>query len=573
MLRLWNIEDGQQIRLFKGHTNWVTSVAVSADGRRALSGSADKTLRLWDIAKGESLKTLPARAWINAVALSANGARAVSGNADHSVILWDLNAGKPVHQFAGHGGEVTCVAITGDGKFALSGSADGSIFLWDLEQRRQVAEVKHNTAVAAVAFAPDSRRFLWCGEDRVIHLWSRSARAEVMRYEGHTQRITALALSADGFVLLSAGADRSLRAWDIVTGQEVGHAELPGSQIGCVAISADGLLALSGGEDTLVRSWKVPALPRASPATTVPGVAELTRLPWRNDGKNIEFFVPLADGKLFVTAEGDRLHVRELETGKDVVTCQGHKGVIADVAVSSDGRRAFTVSAADRSFRFWDLETGEELQSRQCKRAPAGPLALSSSGALALYVDEEDRAIVLWDTERGTAIGRLTEHVGDVVSLAVSPDGRRVLSATRDGNAVLWDCATTRPLKRFAGLFQDRHCVAFGVDGKQVVLLSGAPADFLAVWDIEAGRMTRYLGHADAGFVSLKVSPSGRLALTSNRYGNLRLWNLAGGEEVCIFKGHTRPPLGFGFSPDGATVISGDHEARLRTWAVPLKDE
>jgi WD40 repeat protein len=570
LLRLWDLQSGDQIRPLKGHTNWVTSVAVFADGRHAISGSADKTLRVWDLDTGKELKKLTGKSWINAIAVSADGTRAVVGNEDHSVVLWDVTTGSILCQLPGHGGVVTTVAMTADGKFAAAGTAQGVINLWDIGETRQVElrQVKAECAVAALAFAPDQRRLVWAGDDHIIHLANMDTGTEVLRLEGHTQRVTALALTPDGLRVLSAGADKTLRLWDLVTGQQVGHADLHEAQVGCLAIAGDGRSMLAGDE-TALRSWEVPAPPAADNAGSAPTINELSRMEWAEGGGKVDFFAPLPDGKRFLSVEGTDLSVRLLAFGDNRVRCQGHTAAITDVAIARDGKRAFSVSAGDRTFRFWDLETGKELGKIDCTRPPLSAVGLSSSGALALHVDEEQHAIVLWDTEHATAIGQLKGHTREIVSIAVSPDGRRVLSAGRDGTARLWDSATTRELQRFSGFFLDRHCVGFTSDSRYAVLLSGAPVQFLAVWDLETSRMVRYLGNNDSGFVALQMSPWGPLALTSHTSGNLRLWDLVRGEEVCVFKGYTKPPLGFGFAEAGGNVIAAERNARMRTWAVP----
>jgi WD40 repeat protein len=134
-LRLWEVANGRCVRIFEGHTDWVISVALSPDGRWVLSGSADKTLRLWEVASGCCVRTFEGHTeGVTSVALSADGRWALSGNWwDKSLRLWEVASGRCVRTLEGHTGLVTSVALSADGRWALSGSRDKTLGLWELD--------------------------------------------------------------------------------------------------------------------------------------------------------------------------------------------------------------------------------------------------------------------------------------------------------------------------------------------------------------------------------------------------------------------------------------------------------
>lgn len=121
---------GIPIRL-SGHSGHTLAVCVSRDGKRALTGSHDRLLRLWDLATGKCLQTLKGHtAEISAVALSPDGKSAISGGHDHVLRVWELESGRHVREMRGHDQAIWSVAISPDGKQALSGSQDGTMRLW-----------------------------------------------------------------------------------------------------------------------------------------------------------------------------------------------------------------------------------------------------------------------------------------------------------------------------------------------------------------------------------------------------------------------------------------------------------
>ncbi len=148
------------VRTLEGHGAGVLAVAVTPDGRRAVSGSSDKTLKVWDLEQGALLATLEghgAQVW--AVAVTPDGRRAVSGSDDATLKVWDLEQGALLATLEAHGGGVKAVAVTPDGRRAVSGSDDRTLKVWDLEQGALLATLEgHGDRVWAVAVTPDGRR-------------------------------------------------------------------------------------------------------------------------------------------------------------------------------------------------------------------------------------------------------------------------------------------------------------------------------------------------------------------------------------------------------------------------------
>ena len=124
----------RQIHQLTGHQAAVTSVAVSPDGRRIVSGSLDKTVAVWDLETGTQIHRLTGHqdaVW--SVAVSPDGRRIVSGSQDNTVAVWDLESGAPIHRLTGHQDAVKSVAVSPDGRRIVSGSEDNTVAVWDLE--------------------------------------------------------------------------------------------------------------------------------------------------------------------------------------------------------------------------------------------------------------------------------------------------------------------------------------------------------------------------------------------------------------------------------------------------------
>ena len=125
--------------MLRGHDWSISGVAISPDGGRAITGSIDGTLKLWDINSGRLLRN-----WLGhergayGVAFTADGRHAVTGSGDYTIKLWDLDTGKEIRRFDGHSGTVYALVISDDGKRILSGSLDGTARLWDFASGNEI---------------------------------------------------------------------------------------------------------------------------------------------------------------------------------------------------------------------------------------------------------------------------------------------------------------------------------------------------------------------------------------------------------------------------------------------------
>lgn len=289
-----------QPRRLLGHRDSVWSVAVSPDGRRALSGGRDCVPRLWEIAADAVPRELPRQAqeiratafasdlerfctaagvtiriWdsagqelrrlaghsatVRAALFLGDGKRLASAGDDKTIRIWDLATGHEMQRLAHHAGAVTGLALVGGADQLISSSRDQTLRLWDLRsgQEKQTL-IADGGAVLAVAACPKGSYAVSGHFDTTIRLWDLESAQETRRFVGHKQMVTAVALLPDGRRLLSASQDHTVRLWDLENGCEIACLEGHEGGVNCVAALPDGKKALSAGSDGVLCLWELP---------------------------------------------------------------------------------------------------------------------------------------------------------------------------------------------------------------------------------------------------------------------------------------------------------------------------
>jgi len=265
-VRIWDAQQGVPLgEPIQGHTGTVFGAVFSPDGLRIASGSGDGTVHQWDASShsGNTVGIPGQLEWhrnrVLCVAYSPDGSRIVSCLHD-SIYIWDANTGMAIGEpLVGHTGRVDCVKFSPDGKQIASASYDKTIRIWDVQTGLTIGEPLYRGSaggwVYSVAWSPNGS-LLASGLRYSIHLWDMQTRQTIFNLQGHTGNIYSVMFSPDGSKLVSASGDWTIRLWDTQTGQCIGK-PLQGHNniIWSVAFSPDGQLIASGSLDKTVRIW------------------------------------------------------------------------------------------------------------------------------------------------------------------------------------------------------------------------------------------------------------------------------------------------------------------------------
>jgi WD40 repeat protein len=258
-VRLWDVARGQSIGgPLTGHTEWVRAVAFSPNGAMLATGSDDETARLWDVARRKSVATLTGhRDFVFSVAFSPDGAILATGGGT-TVRLWDVARRRLLATLAGHQDTVFSVAFSPDGAILATASWDKTVRLWDVARRRHLATLTgHTSSVHGVAFSPDGKLVASVGSDRTVRLWDVARRRLAATLTGHGGAALKVAFSPDGATLATVGGGGEVRLWDVARRRSRATLYSHRRYAETVAFSPNGTTLATGGDDNTVRLWRL----------------------------------------------------------------------------------------------------------------------------------------------------------------------------------------------------------------------------------------------------------------------------------------------------------------------------
>jgi WD40 repeat protein len=575
LVRVWDAETGTEVAALTkkrpafqfGHVWFPTAAAMSPDGTRVAVAFTDPVAAVWDAAAGGDEKVLLQghKGSVLAVAFSPDGKRLATASADRTVRLWDAATGKELLLLRGHQAAVRSVKFHASGKLLLTASDDRTARVWDAATGEEKGVFRgHLAEVRAADFSPDGKHVVTAG-DTTVRIWSVVPPPEpAVLLTGHTGALTALAFSPDGKRVLTAAGkplvpdgptDETARLWDAATGKQLlvlGKDRYLGP-VHSAQFSSDGRSVVTASETCTAAVNSKPV--NASAVHVWDARSGDDRLALTRHGMGASAAVLSPDGRTLLTVSDG--HTR-------------HKAVgVFSGGYDSGGAGGTGV------VRLWDAGTGKLLATLPGRARDDCVPAFSADGRRALVIFQNDPAAHLFEAATGKEVRALqaTDNRWAHLVAALSPDGRRVLTAVDDGQrstAGVWDADTGRLLVRLQGFDGPVTFACFSADGSRLATLCGRNA---YVWDPRPGAVPTVLRGHEAAVTTAAFSPDGKRLLTGSQDGTAALWDVASHKMLALYKGHPGPVQLVAVSPDGQRVATGSTDGVARVWPVDLLPE
>jgi len=535
IVRLWNPVDGAEVRQFPGHTDVVTSIAVTHDGTQVLAGSVDKTVRIWSTADAAAVATLTQTAAVRSLALSADSSRlAVTGD-DGLVRVWDMATGQSLQRFDGHVGAVGAVSFGADSTSFVTGGADKAANIWSIAAQRVL--VAGEGPVKQATFVSDGSRFAAVvGDAALVRVWNQ-ADDVVTDLAAGAMPLSSLAVDPDGSILAAGSADKNVYQWTLADGKPAEPIQTPAA-ITQLAFAQSTTLPLAekpryellvGGADNRVRVFEVGSNRRLEEFPTAVPVNVLT---------------PIANSRKVVTvaaANAGAVHERSL-----LQLVDAHVDGVSDLVHSPDGKQLFS-GGADGLVRIWYTETAVQIRT----------LAATTPVPAAAAADATEPA------------------KPTVTSVAITADGKRLISSTNQKKVQIWDlaaagAAATQPVAVF------EHAAAVksarpSADGSRLATL--AADNVIRIFDVATGtELERFESGlpAEQPLLDLAFAPDQETVLAAGTDKLVHVWRVS---ALRLLEAHEGPSTAVAFVGDGARFATTGEDATVRLWLLDAEDK
>jgi WD40 repeat protein len=448
----------------------------------------------------------------NSAAISTDGRYLLTASPERSRV-WDISKREVIGEIPDF--VCTRAVFSDDSRFAfMDGASKNKALVWDVSKGKLVCQLEGGFNFRSLAFNSNGKEVATSSFGGLVQRWDARTGKIVGESMSHYRAVADLTFGADGHHLVTGDEDGLVRIWDASTGALLAPPFVHEDSLRRVLFSPNGSFVLAGGEDGAARLWDAGARPVAA-----------WHLPLQNTVTAAAFS---PDGQFLVLGNGEQSVIMNARTG-DLVgapmprSTECHR--LLDVAFSGNGQTIVT-GGDDGTAQLWDAAAGKPLGAPLKFPCAVDSVALSPDGKKMLIGLYFARA-VLSDARTGKQIGRDMVHPSEargIGGVAFSSDGRLVITGGADGAARVWDAGTTKPV---------------------------SPP----------------LRHGDE-VTAVALSPDGHFALTGGNDQTARLWNARSGEALGAPLKHTSTVLHVAFSPDGKSAITVTADHRIHRWLL-----
>jgi WD40 repeat protein len=582
-LSLTSLAQSIETVIQRGHELAVVAVAASPDSNYVVTGSRDKSAKLWELSTGREVRSFLGHDYsVTSVDVSSDGKYLLTGSNDETVRLWEMETGKeifsinPVHEQIKH------VTISPDMQFFVAAALRYNVHVYDFKTRKKVKEFEVNPESnrngVAIAISPDSKWIAFGEDNRMVNVYRTSDWQKVYTFEYGSGSCggcsTFCNFSPDSQHLVMVSHNGSAKKYELGTGKLVKqYADQLGDPSSITFAPDNKKIALVLKKEIVVWDNETgKELQRFNPG----GEQEMNETAFTNNSK-----------QLLITCDNNVTLVWDLEKQKVVQSLTGFlnlrdKGGITydpnfiwdmqiakyirfkgNLLISNDGKTLIKGKFGTK-VKQWDIATGKNVMDFVGHSKAVLCYELSKDGKK-LVTGGGDGKIILWDVATGDTIRTIKAHREPILDIHFNSDETKVAASSWDARLITWDLGNGKPVNFFD--FENNAALNIQWGQSDLYVFTGQGKE-VKMWELDTKTAVRdFVGHSDV-ISSLRLNGDKQQLLSASWDGSIRLWNVGTGlmeQKMLDHRGAVHVAI---FGPEGKTIYSAGADRQIRVWDI-----
>jgi WD40 repeat protein len=581
--KLWELSTGREVRSFLGHEASVNSVEFSPDGKLLITGSGDKTARIWEVETGKQIySTSVSKEYVTGIAFSPDQKIFVVAGYEDSASVYDYIPKKiiakiPVNSDKGRGYGVQCT-FSPDGKWLAFGEDNRTANVyrtsdWKLVFTFEFGQGSCGGCSTFTAFTPDSQFLIMASHNGSVKKYDLKSGNLIKKYQDDVEELTDLSVSPNGRKIMVT-TKTEIYIWDNDAGQQLLKI-LPGlkEEINETAFTLDGRSILITCDDNTTVLWDLAKNKATGLLTGFLNERDKGGLTYDQDdywnsgmAKYVRFknhLMLTRDGKELIKGKfGTKVKRWDIASGQTMMEYTGHKKAVLCYDLTADGKQMVT-GGGDGKIMLWDVASGDSLLSIQSYRQPILDIHFNGNETQ-IVTSSLDGSIKIHDLKTK----KLLEYIefrenGSAYNVLWSPEDLYLF--TSQGSILkMWEVETHTQVREFIGHEDQISSLHLSPDNQ--LLLSTGWDGKIRLWDIRSGlAVKKFTGHKGAVHIGI-FSSDGKYIYTAGADRVIRLWDIATSKVVRTYEGHLAEITSLLLSPDNKMLISHSVDGSTKFW-------